>query len=221
MNRYAQYKELEYAIAANHRNNGYATEALMAMLEYMFSERDTEVVAAWVRSFNKECVRVLEKCHFTYEGTLRKHARDRGDTLCYSVLKEEWIEHRLKMKSWVQHILQCNNCRRSSTPTAANDKISFSCCLDIFGRQFGNQIAWRKPPIFRGFSSFLHRFWICGVAVGAAIWGILELASAGPIFCTHSGLSDKSAKMEKLVQGFNSKNTAWFSWCLVQNVCEH
>lgn len=99
MNRYAQYKELEYAIAANHRNNGYATEALMAMLEYMFSERDTEVVAAWVRSFNKECVRVLEKCHFTYEGTLRKHARDRGDTLCYSVLKEEWIEHRLKMKS--------------------------------------------------------------------------------------------------------------------------
>lgn len=99
MNRYAQYKELEYAIAANYRNNGYATEALMAMLEYMFSERDTEVAAAWVRSFNKECVRVLEKCHFTYEGTLRKHARDRGDTLCYSILKEEWIEHRMKKQS--------------------------------------------------------------------------------------------------------------------------
>ena len=45
---------------------------------------------------NKESVRVLEKCHFTYEGTLRKHARDRGDTLCYSILKEEWMEHRLK-----------------------------------------------------------------------------------------------------------------------------
>ncbi len=99
MNRYAQYKELEYAIAINHRNNGYATEALMAMLEYMFSERDTEVAAAWVRSFNKECVRVLEKCHFTYEGTLRKHARDHGDTLCYSILKEEWIEYKLKQQS--------------------------------------------------------------------------------------------------------------------------
>lgn len=96
MNRYAQYKELEYAVAANRRNNGYATEALMAMLEYMFSERDTEVAAAWVRSFNKESVRVLEKCLFTYEGTLRKHARDRGDTLCYSILKEEWMEHRMK-----------------------------------------------------------------------------------------------------------------------------
>ncbi len=99
MNRYAQYKELEYAVAANYRNKGYATETLMAMLEYMFSERDTEVAAAWVRSFNKECVRVLEKCHFTYEGTLRKHARDRGDTLCYSILKEEWVEHRLKKQS--------------------------------------------------------------------------------------------------------------------------
>lgn len=96
MNRYAQYKELEYAIAANCRNNGYATEALLAMLEYMFSERDTEVAAAWVRSFNKESVRVLEKCHFTHEGTLRKHARDRGDTLCYSILKEEWMEYRMK-----------------------------------------------------------------------------------------------------------------------------
>lgn len=96
MNRYAQYKELEYAIIASHRNYGYATEAIMAMLEYMFSERDTSVVAAWVRSFNTESVRVLEKCHFTYEGTLRKHARDKGNTLCYSVLKEEWITHKSK-----------------------------------------------------------------------------------------------------------------------------
>lgn len=94
MNRYAQYKELEFAIAATARNHGYATEALMAMLAYMFSQRDIAVVAAWVRAFNRESVRVLKKCHFTYEGTLRKHARDKGDTLCYSILKEEWMEQR-------------------------------------------------------------------------------------------------------------------------------
>ena len=99
MNRYPQYKEVEYAVAANHRNHGFATEALSAMLEYTFSERDTEVVAAWVRSFNNESVRVLEKCHFTHEGTLRKHARDRGDTLCYSILREEWMEHQIKNPS--------------------------------------------------------------------------------------------------------------------------
>ena len=95
----SSYKEVEYAVAANHRNHRFATEALSAMLEYTFSERDTEVVAAWVRSFNNESVRVLEKCHFTHEGTLRKHARDRGDTLCYSILKEEWMEHQIKNPS--------------------------------------------------------------------------------------------------------------------------
>ncbi len=69
----------------------------MAMLQYAFSERDISVVAAWVRAFNKESAHVLEKCHFTCEGTLRKHARDKGDTLCYSILKEEWMKIKDKL----------------------------------------------------------------------------------------------------------------------------
>ena len=97
MNRYPQYKELEYAISNKYRNKGYATEALTSMLDFTFNELDILVVAAWVRSFNIKCVRVLEKCSFTHEGTLRRHARDRGDTLCYSILKEEWENfYRLK-----------------------------------------------------------------------------------------------------------------------------
>ncbi len=90
MNRYAGYKELEYAIAADCRGKGYATEAVTAMLGYAFSKREIKVVAAWVRSFNRKSVRVLEKCGFVHEGTLRKHARDGSDTLCYSMLKDEW-----------------------------------------------------------------------------------------------------------------------------------
>ena len=82
MHRYALYKELESAIAANRRNSRYATEALTAMPAYMFSERDTEVAAVWVRSFNKECVRVLEKCHFTYERALFENTPEIKETLC-------------------------------------------------------------------------------------------------------------------------------------------
>ena len=89
MNRHSRYKELEYAIAADCRGQGYATEALEAVLARAFGELDLLAVAAWVRSFNAPCVRVLEKCGFTHEGTLRRHARDQGDTLCYSILKEE------------------------------------------------------------------------------------------------------------------------------------
>ena len=60
MNRYPQYKELEYAIAAQERGNGYAVEAVEAMLRYAFLQRDISVVAAWVRAFNQPSVRVLQ-----------------------------------------------------------------------------------------------------------------------------------------------------------------
>ena len=90
MNRYEGYAELEYAIAADYRNRGLATEAVKRMVDYGFSELGLEVIAAWVRSHNAESIRVLKKCAFTLEGRLRKHARDRSDTLCYSALREEW-----------------------------------------------------------------------------------------------------------------------------------
>ena len=90
MNRYEGYVELEYAIAADYRNRGLATEAVKRMVDYGFSELNLVVIAAWVRSHNAESARVLEKCAFTLEGRLRKHAKDQSDTLCYSVLKEDW-----------------------------------------------------------------------------------------------------------------------------------
>lgn len=90
MNRYDGYMELEYAIAEKYRNKGYATQALKRMLNYAFEEMNLLVIAAWVRSHNQSSARVLEKCSFTFEGRLRKHARDQSDTLCYSLLREEW-----------------------------------------------------------------------------------------------------------------------------------
>ena len=90
MNRYDGYMEIEYAIVAEYRNKGYATQAVKRILDYGFKEMNLSVIAAWVRSHNEESTRVLEKCSFTFEGRLRKHARDKSDTLCYSVLREEW-----------------------------------------------------------------------------------------------------------------------------------
>lgn len=90
MNRYDGYMELEYAMMSQYRNKGYATQALKCMIDYGFREQNLLVIAAWVRSHNKSSIRVLEKCSFTFEGRLRKHARDKSDTLCYSILREEW-----------------------------------------------------------------------------------------------------------------------------------
>ncbi len=90
MNRYEGYLELEYGIGAKYRNKGYATQAIKCMLEYGFYELKASVIAAWVRLHNEGSAHVLEKCSFNLEGRLRRHARDKSDTLCYSILKEEW-----------------------------------------------------------------------------------------------------------------------------------
>lgn len=90
MNRYSRYNELEFAVAADCRGQGYASEAVRRMLDFGFLELELSVIAAWVRAFNEDSVRVLEKCAFSYEGRLRRHARDQDDTLCYSILREEW-----------------------------------------------------------------------------------------------------------------------------------
>ncbi len=96
MDRYDGYMELEYAIAEKYRNKGYATEAVNCMLDHGFRTLNLSVIAAWVRSHNEASIHVLEKCSFTFEGRLRRHARDRSDTVCYSMLKEEWEMLRAK-----------------------------------------------------------------------------------------------------------------------------
>lgn len=46
MNRYDGYMELEYAIAAEYRNKGYAAQAVKQMVDYGFKEMNLSVIAA-------------------------------------------------------------------------------------------------------------------------------------------------------------------------------
>jgi [ribosomal protein S5]-alanine N-acetyltransferase len=92
VNRHDRYKEIEYAIAEDYRNQGYATEAVKRTLEYAFVDKDLMIVAACLKSSNIESRHVLEKCGFTYEGTLRNYGRDASDMLRYSITKQEWAK---------------------------------------------------------------------------------------------------------------------------------
>ena len=76
---------------ADYRRNGFGAEAVRGMLDFGFRKLDLSVIAAWVHAANIKSARVLEKCGFTLEGRLRRHGRDRGDTLCYSILSEEFL----------------------------------------------------------------------------------------------------------------------------------
>jgi len=90
INRHDRYKEIEYVISMDYQNKGYATEAVKCVLKYAFTELDLLVVAVCHYSSNLKSKRVIEKCGFTYEGTLRKYSRNLTDSVRYSMIKDEW-----------------------------------------------------------------------------------------------------------------------------------
>lgn len=65
------------------------------ILKYAFGELDLMVVAVCHYPLNVKSKRVIEKCGFTYEGTLRKYSKNLSDSVRYSMTKEEWEDNRL------------------------------------------------------------------------------------------------------------------------------
>ncbi|WP_157950071.1 GNAT family N-acetyltransferase [Vallitalea okinawensis] len=90
INRHDRYKEIEYVLSEDYQNKGYTSEATKRVLEYAFRELDLMVVAVCHYPYNIQSKRVIEKCGFTYEGTLRKYSRNLCDSVRYSMTKEEW-----------------------------------------------------------------------------------------------------------------------------------
>ena len=95
-NRHGRYRETEYVISEHYQNRGFATEAVKALLGYAFGELDLMVVAACHYPHNVQSKRVIEKCGFTYEGTLRKYSKNLYDSVRYSMLKVEWETLRIE-----------------------------------------------------------------------------------------------------------------------------
>lgn len=70
------------------------TEAAQAVLRYAFETLCLEMVTVYHYPSNSRSSRVIEKCGFHYEGTLRRGTtRFDGqvlDNVCYSLLREEY-----------------------------------------------------------------------------------------------------------------------------------
>ncbi|MCC8022988.1 MAG: GNAT family N-acetyltransferase, partial [Clostridiales bacterium] len=79
------------------QNQGYMTEAAQAVLRYGFERIHLHKVQACHKSINLPSKRVIEKCGFVYEGTLRDYFYMDGrylDRLYYSMLRSEWAQRR-------------------------------------------------------------------------------------------------------------------------------
>ena len=87
-------RELGYALSAEHWGRGLMTEAAQAVLRYAFQTLRLEMVSIYHYAFNERSRRVIEKCGFHYDGTLRRGTvRYDGqvlDNVCYSLLREEY-----------------------------------------------------------------------------------------------------------------------------------
>lgn len=92
-------KMLGYVLSEAYWGRGLVTEASKAALAYAFEELKVNLVSVHHYPFNHQSKRVIEKCGFIYEGTLRHATKlydgSIYDLMCYSMTKEEWSKHSL------------------------------------------------------------------------------------------------------------------------------
>ena len=85
--------EIGYKLLRSHWREGYMTEALVGMLEYMYGTLDLNRVQALVDPRNEASLRLIEKQGFQRDGLLRSYEYERGayvDLYMLSLLREEW-----------------------------------------------------------------------------------------------------------------------------------
>ncbi len=68
-----EFAEIEYCIGKAFQGKGYATEACKAVIRYGFEKIGLHKVQICVRPANTPSRKVIEKCGFEYEGTLRDY----------------------------------------------------------------------------------------------------------------------------------------------------
>lgn len=93
---YDRVRSIGYAINEDCWGNGYATEATQAALAYGFEQKRLALVSAYAYPWNTRSKRVLEKCGFQYEGTLKQAAKMYDGSIydndCYAITREQWVD---------------------------------------------------------------------------------------------------------------------------------
>lgn len=87
------FAEIEYCVGSDFQCRGYATEAAKEVIAYGFNNINLHKVQICTKTINKASKRVIEKCGFTYEGTLRDFFYIDGSyvgRLYFSMLKSEY-----------------------------------------------------------------------------------------------------------------------------------
>lgn len=87
------FAEIEYCVGTAYQNKGFATEATKEIIRFGFEEMKLHKVQICHRPVNVKSKRVIEKCGFIYEGTLRDYFYKDGSyqgRSYYSILESEY-----------------------------------------------------------------------------------------------------------------------------------
>jgi len=79
-NIHRQTAEMGYYLSENYWGQGIGTKAAKQLTDHIFAETDIIRIFAEPFSTNRGSCRVLEKCGFQFEGTLRKNAVKNGES---------------------------------------------------------------------------------------------------------------------------------------------
>lgn len=85
--------ELDYALAKQYWNVGIMTEALRAVIDFLFRTVGCHKICGCCAALNPASGRVMEKCGMTKEGYQRGHYKNREgiytDMILYGILQED------------------------------------------------------------------------------------------------------------------------------------
>jgi ribosomal-protein-alanine N-acetyltransferase len=85
--------ELGYKVGSRWWNQGYASEAAKAVIDYMFRNTDVERIDAVCSVNNSASGKVMEKTGMHYEGLLRNYYKTRDgfhDCTLYGIIRDDW-----------------------------------------------------------------------------------------------------------------------------------
>ena len=89
-------KYINYVLSEEYCGNGYMTEAIKCIIQFLFEEDNIDLISAFHYPDNIRSKNVLEKCGFEYEITIEQGCQrfdgQAFDAVCYSILRSDYYK---------------------------------------------------------------------------------------------------------------------------------
>ncbi|MCI2068757.1 MAG: GNAT family N-acetyltransferase [Bacilli bacterium] len=95
--------EIGYVLSKDYWGHGYMTEACKALIDYLFTKKDYQMIFICHYLGNNRSERVIVKCGLTYYKTIKKKhvifLDEYRDELCFYLKKEDYLKMQAENKS--------------------------------------------------------------------------------------------------------------------------